>query len=414
MEGTMTDPMRSEFMTHLREMRRHLRWILAAALAVGLAVLALRAAQPDSYRSEATVRIFLDSELADDGSVTEFQTRAFAERVLGEQLITAATDRAGVDLDLVDARERIDVGFKDTPGFVVITASATTEVGATELANAFADELVVAVLADPSAAGGVGAEVIDAATVETATSTKRPLADATFAGLLTALVVGEGIVGWRRLRGRFSPVDPAGDVSRLIGAPAVDLRAGVGSGALLPFHLEYLRSRPVLTVIQVGGAPSVDVARRIGKAAGDVHRRVLLVDGDAGPPVLHTALGQALGPGLAEVATRNATLRSAVRPAGDGSRMAVLTAGNAAPGGRAGSQLLDETKRILRSAGADQVVVSVTQASSRDEVLLVGHAFPDAVVLAIDSRAVGTEALRSLVDELHRVDAAVVGAVIER
>jgi hypothetical protein len=103
-----------------------------------------------------------------------------------------------------------------------------------------------------------------------------------------------------------------------------------------------------------------------------------------------------------------------VRPAADGSRLAVLTAGNAVPGGRAGSQLLDETKRILRSAGADQVVVSVTQASSRDEMLLVGHAFPDAVVLAIDSRSFGSEALRSLVDELHRVDAVVVGAVIER
>ena len=80
----MIDPMRSEFMTHLREMRRHLGWIVGSALAVGLAVLALRAAQPDSYRSDATVRIFLDSELADDGSVTEFQTRAFAERILGE------------------------------------------------------------------------------------------------------------------------------------------------------------------------------------------------------------------------------------------------------------------------------------------------------------------------------------------
>ncbi|MEZ5230943.1 MAG: hypothetical protein R2710_30980 [Acidimicrobiales bacterium] len=175
-----------------------------------------------------------------------------------------------------------------------------------------------------------------------------------------------------------------------------------------------MSSRPTLTVLQAGTRPSADLALRLARTSGEVHRRVLLVDGDTGRPVMHTALGEAQSPGLAEVAQGSQPMRAVVRPATPDMRAAVLTAGHRNHDHGTAAELLPTLQRVVGEVGADQVIVSVTQASSTDEILRATHAFPDAVVLAIDPSVLGVNDVRRLIDMVRSVKANIVGGVITR
>jgi Mrp family chromosome partitioning ATPase/capsular polysaccharide biosynthesis protein len=410
----MSDLSRSEFGLHLREMWRR-GWLIAlAALAAGGAMFAYRNAQPTEYISSATVRVVLTENQNDDGTVTAFRTRSLAEQARTADPLTEAATLAGIDATVAQMRGRIDVDLLSTPGYLEVTARGPSPDEAAELANAMAAVMIDLAANDPvSAATGVVVVTVDVAdpASSSAPGVRRSISEGIAVGLVAAIVVGEGIVGLRLLRRRFSPVDPSGELQRLVGAPVLDLRGRTHANAVLPFFVEHLSARPVLTVVQMG-RPSVEAACRLTKVAGDVHDRVLLVDGDAGRPMLHTAFGQEVSPGLAEVAAGHRALRSVIRPAGADMRAIVLTAGQAQPGGPIGRGLMPALQTLLQGAGADQVVVSVTEASSIDEVLLVSHAFPHAVVLALDPTTVTVTDVRRLLDQLHGVEASVVGVMI--
>ncbi len=410
----MNDLSGSEFGLHLREMKRRGRWILSVAVLAGLAMVAYRSSQPKDYGNAATVRIFLTQNQSDDGTVTEFNAKSLAERALASDALAAASKRARLDIAATEMRGRIDIELRSTPGYLGVTARGSSPDEAAELANAMALVLIDLTENDPfSVTNGLKAEVVDPADPGSSTDPgpSRAISEGLVVGLAVAIVAGESIVGLRILRGRFSPIDPSRDLQRLVGTPVLDLRDPAPSNAILPFFVEHLRARPVLTVVQAG-RPSVDAARRLAKVSGDVHDRVLLVDGDAGRPTLHNAFGHSAGPGVAEVAEGRHTLRSVVRPAGGDMRAAVLTAGQARPGGLIGTELMPAMQTMLRGSGADQVVVSVTQASSIDELLLVAHAFPHAVVLALDPTEMGVTEIRRLVDQLHGVEATVVATIL--
>jgi capsular polysaccharide biosynthesis protein len=410
----MRDPSRSEFGLHLREMWRR-GWLIAlAAIAAGGAMFAYRNAQPTEYTNSARIRVVLTENQNDDGTVTEFRSRSLAETALTADPLAEAATRAGIGATVGELRGRIGVDLQSTPGYLGVTASGPSPDEAAALANAMAAVMVDLAQNDPVASTtGVVVETVDVAdpASSSAPGLRRAISEGIAVGLVVAIVVGEGIVGLRLLRRRFSPVDPSGELQRLVGAPVLDLRDRAQSNAVLPFFVEHLRTRPVLTVVQVG-RPSVEAACRLAKVAGDLYDRVLLVDGDAGRPMLHTALGQNASPGLAEVAAGLHTLRSVLRPAGGNVRAVVLTAGSAQLSGPIGRGLMSTMQAMLQGSGADQVVVSVTEASSVDEVLLVSHAFPDALVLALDPSEVTVTDVRRLLEQLHGVEAMVVGTIM--
>ncbi len=408
------------FATHLREMANKVVWIGVAALLAGLVMLTLRVTAPSQSIASSTIRLSIVGNAGDDGTITEFRTLSLAELALTTDVLTEVALGAGSgsssDESVSDLRSGFTIEQKETPGFLVVTAQADDAAQAVDLANAMAAVLASQVeLGRNGEAEGQSVDVIESATIGEATTTGGlvpALRDAIVAAMFAAIVVAEGIVAVRVLRGRFSPVDPATEIRRLSGAPVLDVRTPTIASAMLPFFVEHLQHRPILTMLQFGQEPSVDLVCRLAKASGEVNRRVLLVDGDGGRSMLHRTLGQDSVPGVAEVAAGTETLRSVVRPASGGIRAGLVTAGRSIPGGPAGAALLPALNDELRTAGADQVVISATAASSLDELLLVAGTFPDAVIVSIDPTRVRVREMRDLLDALHGVRASIVAVIL--
>ncbi len=411
----MTDFLQSEFGMHVREMAKHAKSIAAVGCLAAAAFLAFALTRPAEYASSAALRVTVDEQLADDGSITAFQTRSLAEVATAADVIVAAGGRADLPItDIEELRDLVSVDARSTPGYLDVTATGSTPQQSTDLANAMAAVLVERVAADAPSGSGRSANVVDPADLADAEPTRTTQQSATQAialGLLLSILAGEAFVALRLLRGRFSPVDPRLELERLIGAPVIDLRDGK---PLLPFYLDCLNERPTLTVLQAGTRPSADLALRLARTSGEVHRRVLLVDGDAGRPVLHTALGEEQSPGLAEVAQGSQPMRAVLRPATPDMRAAVLTAGRLDRSTGTSAELLPTLQRVVGDVGADQVIVSITQASTTDEVLRATHAFPESVVLAIDPTVLGVTEVRRLLDLVRGVKATIVAGAVVR
>ncbi len=408
------------FATHLREMATKAAWIAIAALIAGALVLTLRLAASPQSIATSTLRLSVVGNAGDDGTITEFRTLSLAELALTTDVLSEVARLGGLgtpsDEELAELRTEFAIEQKETPGFLVVTARSGDAALSVDLANAMAT-----VLSTEVELGGNGdpesqrVTIVESATIGEATVTGgfvSALRDGIVAAMVAAILVAEGVIAVRVLRGRFSPVDPAAEIRRLSGAPVLDVRTPTIASSLLPFYVEHLRHRPILTMLQFGQEPSVDLACRLAKVSGDVNRRVLLVDGDGGRSMLHRALGQDSVPGVAEVAAGTETLRSVVRPATGGIRAGLVTAGRSLPGGPAGAALLPALNDVLRTAGADQVVISATSASSLDEVLLVAGTFADAVIVSIDPTRVGVREMRELLDALHGVRASVVAVIL--
>ncbi|MEZ5230942.1 MAG: hypothetical protein R2710_30975 [Acidimicrobiales bacterium] len=118
--------MESEFGMHLREMAKHARAIALSGLLVGLALFAYQLTRPDEYRSTAAVRLVVDDQLADDGSITAFQTQSLAETALAADMLNAAAERAGITPDADSLRDRIDVEVRSTPGYLDVATTGPT------------------------------------------------------------------------------------------------------------------------------------------------------------------------------------------------------------------------------------------------------------------------------------------------
>lgn len=411
----MSDLATSEFGLHLREMAAKGRWIVGASLFVGALMFGRSSAAPQSYNVNAIVRVSLAERVGDDGGVTGFQARSLSTLVGSDQLAQQVSESVGVPAD--EVRDALDVEILDDPGLMSLWATASTGTQAAEIANAAAAALSASAELDPGAqAEGATVSVInaaDAADAAPAVTTKGSLTTGIGAGLLTAILLGEGFVAWRILRGRFSPVGPAAELHELIGAPTLDIRASGGAEDLFAFYIQHLRSRPVLTVVDTTDQRSAELARRLATHAGGAHRQALLVDGDVGQPTLGAAAGvPGGGLGAVDAIEGRQPLSSVLRPSPESPRVLVLPVGQQRPGGLSGLQLLDAMRDLIRDSGAEQVVVSATRASSQHEMLLVAWAFPAAVVLVVDPSQITARQMRRLLDRLHEVEATVVAVLV--
>lgn len=411
----MNDPMPSEFASHLREMSRHRRLIAAIAIGVAVVALVVGMARPATYEAEAIVRVSLAESTGDDGAITDFHAGSLAALANADRVVVSAARLSGDDRTPSKVRESLSAELGESRGFVVLTATAPTPEGAARLANALARSLAADARRDPSARSvGMGVSLVEAARPADAVpsvTTGRAVGGAVALGLVAAIVVAEGLVALRLLRGRLSPVDPASDLARLLGAPTLDLRGVAGNAAEFSFYQEHLRARPLITVIHLGDEPSSDVAVRLARVADEAHRRVLLVDADVGQPIVRDVVGHEVSPAAVDVAAGDATIGAAVVPVGDDTRTLLLPVGALPPGTPAGRRRLDGVRQLLADTSADQVIVSASRRSSIDELLRVAHAFPHAVVLSVDADC-GIARIRAMLELLRPVEVTVVAGVV--
>ncbi len=267
----MSNFLESEFCMHLREMAKHARAIALTGLLVAAAVLAYKLTRPAEYTSSATVRLSVDEQLADDGSITAFQTSSLAELATTAEVITNAAERAGITADAEAVRDRVAVEVRSTPGYLGVDATGPTAVESAALANAMAEAMVDRVARDAPSDASRSATVIDPADVADTSATlttRQAVTEAAAFGLLSAILLGESLVALRLLRGRFFPIDPRVELERLrlVRCPADDdasVRTRTGPGHLHSATVRTLRrerARPMYGA--VGGLPAPPDQRR--------------------------------------------------------------------------------------------------------------------------------------------------------
>lgn len=392
----------SEFGRHVREMGRQWKLLAAVTVLVGLGVFLFRLVGPEVYQSTAVLQLKLPEDVIDDGQTTEFRTKSLAELATVPSVISAAARTAGVDGSVDEISARIDIGVRDTPGFLEVTATGSEAGDATRLAQAMADRLAVVGTTDQS---GVTTEVVVDATDADGPVSPRPVQEGVLAAVVTLLLAGESVVVIRKLRGRLSPIDTAVELERTIGAPTLDIRRGNStSGNPLPFFASHLADQQVITVLQFGGRATAEPAALVASTAAGVKQQVVLVDLDLFDPILHEHFGHPRSPGLAEVLSGHQSLRQVARRASDANPVAVLSAGSFRSD-LIGVDRVIATHRVITSSACDHAVLSITARSSLFDALVVASRFGDAVVLAVDPSSVKAASIRSVAAAIASVGA---------
>jgi capsular polysaccharide biosynthesis protein len=390
----------SEFGRHIREMALQWRVLVAAAAVVGLGVFVVRTITPEIYESTAVVQLRLPEDVVDDGTTTEFRTESLAELATVPSVVRSAAQTAGVEGSVGEISNRINVGVRDTPGFLEVTATGPEAAEATKLAQAMAERLTVVGTTEES---GVTTEVIVDASDADAPVSPHPFREGALAALVALLVAGEGVVVVRKLRGRLSPVDTAAELERTTGTPTLDTRRDLSSdGNPLPFFASYLADQDVITVFQFGGRATARPARIMASTAAKVKQRVTLIDLDLFDPVLHDLLDHPKNPGLAEVLSGEETLRDVVRRSTENDPVGVVTAGSFRSD-LIGVERVIAAHRLITSSTIDHAVLSITSNSSLFDALVVASRFSEAVVLAVDPDEVKGSSVESVVAAIASV-----------
>ena len=411
----MSASVEPQLLDHLLVMKRQWWVILLVATIVGTAVFAWRSATTDVYRADTIVQVILPASVGDDGAITDFRARSYAELASSPQLLSDAATASGLGIDGNDADSLVSLDVLSTPGFIEVTADGPDAESAETLASSVASALVARVEADAAlAATDESAEVVTATIVSPADAGSAPVSPhpartALVAAVVAAIISAEGCVVLWLLRGRLSLADPAGQVERLTGIRTLEL-AGPDQDLLSPFVAGQLDRGPVLTVLQVGAAPSAAVAILIAKALSAFRQRVLVLDADSGHPVMHLSVG----------ITPASTMR-----AGAGPRVASLEAGSsepyraiveahwASPSASPAAARHDLMHELTSTTDADTTLISATSAADPETIFGVVREFPDTVILVLDSTQASKRSVVRRVEALVDGGATITGIVLD-
>jgi capsular polysaccharide biosynthesis protein len=374
--------------------------VLAATILVGVGVFLYRSTSPSVYESTAVIRVKLPATIVDDGPTTLFRTQSLAELATARSVVSRAAAEAQIGGSFDELSGRIDVGLRDTPGFLEVTATGSRPDDAANLAQAIVDQLII-----EGERLGVTTDIVGAASVPDAPVAPNPLQEGVLAAIVAGLLTGESIVVVRKLRGRLSPIDTAPELERTIAVPTVDIREGSRSdGNLLPFFASHLADEKVITVIQMGDSNTTLPASMVAETASGLRRRVLLVDLELFEPEIQDSFGRPMRPELADVLTGRQTLEGAVRPAAKPESVDVLNA-RAFQSDLVGAERDASFKRLIAASTYDYAVLSVTASASVFNAMLAARRFGDAVVIAFDPAKTGRAPVRSMVTGVEAVGA---------
>lgn len=332
------------------------RWpIVAATVCVALVVLVLRMLTPPVYGTDTTLRVNVPGESGGERAETvEFYTQTLVGLAGTQSVLDDAVSRSGLPITRQDVRERITVIETETPGFLTLTALGPTpresaalagaasaalaarlaadEVAATENATAALREQIAAlepelVTLAPLTPARAAAErryselvgAVAAVSARPAPSvllgpppvassnpiSPTPLRDALLALVIGLIVIAEGVVVTRALRGRLSEGDPAAEIEAATGIPAVQLdRSDDTVATLVATYRNLLGSEPAVTVVQLGRRRAGDVALLLADGAAAAGDEVRYENG--------VSVGDSPGPGSTFWSLRSAAVDSEV------------------------------------------------------------------------------------------------------
>ncbi len=437
---------------------RRLR-ILAVAGLVAVVVFLLRSIATPSYAATTTVQTRIaGSETSDPTAVADYYAQTVVGLATSRGVVTSALQASGSseNADAVIPDLTVELGAE--PGFVEITAAGADPDEAARLANGIvaalqerldedaARELAVTTEAaratrddverrlrelgpdDPRRSAlerqqaaltdslismrnrpTTQLNVVDPARPPERPSAPRPARDALLAFILALIIAAEVVVVARAWRGSLSERHPDADVSRITGAPTVEVDERQ-RGSSFPAVLPWIRPERVVTVVQRGKDPSAYAAARLAGLLAGTGAEVVLVDVAVGGPVLHSELGLYLRPGLTDVLAGRVTVAGAlVHVPSLGLR--VLPAG--APGGSTAAYEPGRLSTLIGEMPAARVVLCATN-TRLDRLVRVVAECGDAVVLDVDARTVTRRELGSDVEVLRGLGARIVAATVYR
>ena len=382
-------PIEPQLENHLRIMIRRWWWIIGAAVATFTAVYLVQSASPDVFRARGVAQLRVPVELADDGDLTEFQARTYAESAASPVRLEAALAQTDLTIDVDEAEDLVSVALLSTPGFVEVTADGSSPEAAETLAAAVLSSMIAEVEADATTVtAGSSSDLLVATIVAPADASSspvspRPLTSAVLGGIIAAIVAAEAAVLVWFLQGRLSLADPVRQVTEITGARTIDL-TGADPEPLVPFVMGQLEDRPVVTVLQSGKVPSAEVAVRLDRAMGRNDGRVLIFDTGSGRPEMRLSV--------------------------EGDRLAAQLDRVDVPNSH-NSMVLHH---LLDVVGATTTLVSATTAVEADSAFETVREFPEAVILVIDPRKTTKRRLTRQVAALADVRASLIGVILHR
>jgi capsular exopolysaccharide synthesis family protein len=321
--------------------------------------------------------------------------------------------------------------------FLTITAQNADPATAAEIANAFADELVLAspdVLLTPDQPGGANLlQVVDPAVAPTGSVSPRTLMNTLLAGVLT-LIAALGIVFLLEYRDdRIKAVGELADLAPGVPVLAVIPRSKEGEqGSGVPTIVAQPRSdlatayrnlrtrlgfadpgtglRTLLVTGREAGNDSAGIATNLAIAFAQAGSRVTLVDADLAEPRLHRSFGLSNDTGLTtqepDAPSVDALSRQTPEP-----RLRMITAG---PGPADPDQVLDPTfvGQLLRTSREtyDIMIIHAPGLDARGSAAVIA-AIADGTLYIVDAPDTTQRDLAAARDTARLSGADVIGLV---
>ena len=439
------------------------RFILVlTALSVAAAVFTWRSAAPDRFEATSTLQVRLPDTDSSDPST---QVGYYAETVVGlltsRVVVADALNKLGRSDDPETVAEDIDPREGSEPGFVSVTAVGETAREAALLSDALVAAVSTRVATDQErdlaaerglveraladvlanlAAAPVGdnalrsalirereellsalrsnanrvpwqVAVVDAADEPTSPTSPTPLRDALLAFLVALILAAELLVVVRAWRGSISVRDPAGDVSKALGVPTVEVPRHAGIAALASL-LPHLGSARRVAVIRVGPRPNGQVAVLLAELLAERGRSVVLADAGPDSPSLSRALDVPPGPGLASLPEDDRRLAQVMRGLPRLGDVRVLQAGEAPID--EGPTVREQISRVVATDDYDSVVLSASVGLVDDLVSVLEEGSDVMLVLDVDASGATKRDLGATAAALRGLGSPLVAATVSR
>lgn len=458
---------------HFRIIWRN-RWrvLLVSLLIAGLVY--LRSSSLDEvYAAEAILRVNPARSTNGDPvsqDNTLFIARSYAELAETTPVQRDAAQRSELGLPADEAERRLDVTLTGETGFLLVRATGEDRDAASRLADAMAETLVdevetrqadellekIAPLQDeisllegqlaltdeddPARAAletryETALTAVQNATFEETDEieiiaparagggpvTPTPRRDAILAFLVAVVVNSELAVLLAVVSGRFSGADASVEITQLTGLPVLArIPRGGGPQAMEAFRA--LRTNLIFggdrdnlrTLAIVGAEPGCGksyTSVNLAKAVSALGARVAVVDADLRRPVVHRMLALQQAPGLTDVTLPDDVRAVAQLVPGD-ENLWVVSAGSPTvdPSGLLSAHL----RTVFRGLEWAELIVVDTPAAELFADAAAIAPTCDATVVVIDARSTRRQAAMETLEALRRVQANVVGVVVNR
>lgn len=154
------------------------------------------------------------------------------------------------------------------------------------------------------------------------------------------------------------------------------------------------------------------IATNLAVVMSQLGRRVILIDADLRRPRVHRALGISNVMGLSDVLRNHATIKDVAQPWGN-SNLVVITSGSLPPNPAEvlSSNRMQEVLEELKTL-ADMVIIDSPPSLLADSSVLSARA--DGVLLVIQANKTQLNAAMTMIEQLKRVGARVVGVALNR